>query len=244
MSVIPLWSSFLSYNTMYLCRSFSVCLKLFVTIQKYLKIAFPLRSLAWCTPTDSKIIIGSVFSLAVALSVPRFCQMYIGTNPYYESNMIFNISGFHKLPLLIMPTALHNLWYQEFKGAYNIFEILLPFLILSVFNVLTFLKTRKIQAGRKLLNPNQKVAPNSVGMFALVVILLCICHVGPLCYFYLINMTGVWYREIYMVANFCITLNSSVNFPLYYFKASGFKTETNHIFMKLSTGFGFTVFGK
>ncbi|CAL8084110.1 unnamed protein product [Orchesella dallaii] len=229
-----MYSFIISFNTMLFGRSLSIFTAVLITIQSFFMIAFPVPSCQWFTPRKTKLLSLSVLLFSVSLSIPRYSSVYIGVNPYSHED--FQKSHLHEFPYLLKPTALHEFWYTTLNGMHNQIDYWAPLPLLVFFKFLSYWNVRKLNKTRRGLNCNQQI--QAVRMFLPVVIVLIICNFSPILYYILMHFKKVVYRELYALVCLSTALNSSVNFPIYYFRASNFRSEAkvllNQIFILFS----------
>ncbi|CAL8084107.1 unnamed protein product [Orchesella dallaii] len=237
---------YLSFSTVLFGRSASVFTTLLITIQSYLMIAFPVSSIRWFTSRSTKILSICVFIIAICLAVPRFSSMYIGLNPYHDHAVDhemnknveqFRVSGLHRFHYLILPTKMHRFWYHTLNRAHMQIDFWLPLPLLIFFKFLTFSNVRKLNKKRKELNVSQEKQLQAVSMFLPVVILLFICNVAPILFYFLMELKAIVYREMYMLLCLSTALNSSLNFLIYYFRSRNFRIEADAMLSSVSSQF-------
>lgn len=87
----------------------------------------------------------------------------------------------------------------------------------------------------------------AVRMFLPVVIVLVVLNTAPISMFIMVHFFRILYREVYMTTILSITLNSALNFPIYYSRGSSFQSEARQVLVKwmpvLFTSQGFNIPG-
>jgi len=217
-------------------RSASIFTAVYITIMSYFMIAFPVSANLWFTSRKTKGLALLVLFLSICLAIPRYSLVYIGANPFYK-NEYFGICKLQKFPYLLKPTKLH----KPLNGVHNQIDYMAPLPLLVLFKFLSYLNVRRLNKKRKEeLNCHQKKQIQAVRMFLPVVVVLCICNFGPIIYYFFFIYKGIVYREMYALVCLSTALNSSVNFPIYYFRASNFRNEAkvllSQIFAKIRPG--------
>lgn len=196
-----------------------------ITLERYLVISCPQRSLGWFTVSKTKMYILCVYVFALLMGLPRFLSLFV-----MENDISPDIPCLGNQKYLILATSMRDFWFHHMKTFYDKidFWVLLPLLLFL--NILLFLEVRKFAKRRKELNIKQIKEIKAVKMFVPVVIVLFVCNIEPFAHYYNIAVRGKIFREQYLADLLSITVNSSVNLPIYYFKGSSFKSHLKDLF--------------
>lgn len=90
---------------------------------------------------------------------------------------------------------------------------------------ISFWKIRRIAEKRRELNVKLKRDIHAAKMFLPVVVALLVSNLEPIIH-YIYIQNGTIYRELNMAMLLSFAFNSSVNLPIYYWKAGRFRKET------------------
>ncbi len=114
-------------------RSTSFHLTLLITLERYLVIVYPLRSLTWFGRTKSKIQVVLVVFYVTLLFMPRYTSIYIGENVF---NTVPSLESFE---YLFLPTAIHRFWINSLGDSFDFYlqlvEFWAPNICLLIFNM-------------------------------------------------------------------------------------------------------------
>lgn len=222
---------------LFIARSGSAFVTVLITAERYLVIAFPLRSSTWCTPRRTKRIIGFVFLTMTLVSVPRFVILKVAQN-YLPRD----IASIGTLNYIILKTNWSpGLWKWSAGEFFLKFDAVIWLPILLVLNAMVYIKVRQFARKRRQINASHAKEISAAKMFLPVVIILFVCNIEAFIHVYYIFDEGIIYVEHYFGIFLSVALNSSVNLPIYYFKGSGFRDEVNnwikkcHCFTKTRT---------
>ncbi|CAL8103641.1 unnamed protein product [Orchesella dallaii] len=218
-------------------RSGSTFMTVLITIERYLVIAFPMKSTTLFTSRKTKVMALFVPILAMILSIPRFSSMYV------DQNDIADIPSTRELTHIIRSTKLDKFWYVTLLAVHDQIDYWLPLPILLLFNILSFRHVQRISNKRKEMNMSkrQKKDIRAVKMFLPVVIVLFLCNIEVVINYVVVLFLNIVSRELYMGLLFSVAVNSSANLPIYYFREGRFKTETRAV---LSSWFPFLKWGE
>lgn len=108
---------------------------LVITVERYMAIAFPIKSSKWLVPGKTKLMTLAVVLFAVTINVPRFTSVVIARNTDGG-----NVSSLRNMKYIIQATSLEWFWYETFGGMHYIVDVWLPFPVLIFVNVLLFIK--------------------------------------------------------------------------------------------------------
>ncbi|CAL8075548.1 unnamed protein product [Orchesella dallaii] len=230
--VVFIYFYIIAVNTMLLSRSTSIFTTVLITILNYISIAFPLTSVQWFTARRTKLLVLSSFLLSLCLGIPRYLSVFVGENHLKEEQ--FNVSRLNEFPNILKPTQFSRFFYGTLNGVHNQIDYWAPLPLLMIFILLSYWNVRKINKRRKDLNFNQKNDIQAVTMFLPVVIALFVCNISPIVYYSFMHFKGIIYREMFAMVCLSAALNSSLNFPIYYFRASNFRNEARSLLSQQS----------
>ncbi|CAL8103638.1 unnamed protein product [Orchesella dallaii] len=218
---ITLHFCYLSLCFMYFARSGSTFTTMLITIERYLIIAYPVKSANLFTSRRAKILSFFIPILAAILTFPRF-TMYVDTND------LTDIPSISKLTHIIRATELNKFFYVTLNTIHSKIDFWLPLPVLLFFNILSFRHVRRIAKKRNEMNlsRNQKKDIRAVKMFLPVVVVLFLCNVEFVITYIIILHHRIVYRELLTLLFLFVAINSSANLPIYYFREAQFKAET------------------
>ncbi|ODM95686.1 FMRFamide receptor [Orchesella cincta] len=219
-----------STNAALFGRSASTHLALLITVERFLVIAFPLRSRTWFTPVKTAWLAFGVSSTSVILNVPRFLNYKVTYNGYLGEDEILGVRDFE---YLVRTTDAYTLFYRTMGNAHGQIDFWMPLPILSLFNILSFIQARKLTKRRENINRVQRKEIEALRLFLPVVIVLFATNVAPFVHFIVIRFCKTLYRELSTAMMFSIAINSSVNFHLYYNQNLTFKKEAKNLIRRL-----------
>ncbi|CAL8084115.1 unnamed protein product [Orchesella dallaii] len=223
---------YLSACTMLLCRTASAFTTVLITFHNYLVIAFPLLSKTCSALRNTKVMAFAVLILSLCLAVPRFSSMYVTQNPYRENGGL-DIPSLRNFSYIIESTDLNTFWYGRLKGLHYQLDTWLPLPLLILFNLLSFYSVHKMNKRMRELSVNRKDI-QAITIFLPVVLVLCASQIGSFIFYFLIHFHKINYRETYSMHCLSVAVNSSINFPIYYFRSSNFRREVKAMFSQFS----------
>ncbi|CAL8103647.1 unnamed protein product [Orchesella dallaii] len=201
-------------------KSGSSFMTVLIAIERLLVVALPFRAPNWLTTGKCKMFSVGVLLFSFLMAFPRYSSLYISTN-----NVGRNIKSTKELDYIILPSIYNGFWYVTLKGFFNTIDFWLPLPLLLLLNALLYLQIRKFTRNRKNLNVKQRKDISAAKMFVPVVIVLCLCNIEPILFYFYFVKRRVLYREHHFGIRFSMAVNSAVNLPIYYFKGSSFRKE-------------------
>jgi len=91
---------------------------------------------------------------------------------------------------------------------------------------------KKIQQRRTKLIKSQKKEIEAVKLFIPVVIAQFISNILPIIHTISIVVTKTWYRELGIAVGLSVVVNAAINFFIYWYQTSSFKSEVKTVFSK------------
>lgn len=118
-----------------------------ITLERYLVIAYPLRSRTWFTKTRAKIQVLLILVYVMILCLPRYTSLYIGENVYSDKEGGLDVPSLANFEYIFRPTKWHIFWLDSLGEFFDYYLYLADFwasnLSLLLFNIWSFKKVRK-----------------------------------------------------------------------------------------------------
>ncbi|CAL8125370.1 unnamed protein product [Orchesella dallaii] len=221
----------------YYSRTTSMFLAVIITVERYCVVAKPLRAKEWFTVHKTKriAIIATVVSLLAQL--PRcFDSKW---TPIGEDG-VGGILPHHKLPgydgysYVVEYSDFAYGFYDKFCESYFILDFLMPLPTLVFFNFLLYREVGLSNSNRKKLQitcASHQSEVNAAKMFAVVVVILVLCHVLPIISHGIIGIYRLIHRDIGYISILTIGINSAVNFVIYCAFGKAFRNDFKELFI-------------
>ncbi|XP_065650216.1 proteinase-activated receptor 1-like [Hydra vulgaris] len=206
----------------------SVWIVVFLTLNRFIAVLFPLRSKRLNSLTNTYIIISVLFFLSLVLNIPRFYN--------YQISFISN-SSVHEM---FNQTQIKSFHSYEF-GVQCMFLLFSPFLIISVLNSLIILKlcqkTGVGERSKRLLLSQEKKTTLILMTVSISFLIFLMWQCASQC-FWIIELESndsndsKTYDLFHQFGILGIVINSSNNFILYCVSGMEFRKELYAIFKK------------
>lgn len=196
-----------------------------ITAERYLVIAFPIRSSTWFTKPKTKFMILLVYIFAIIMALPRFMSYQV-----VKSDTMHDIPSMRSFDYIVLGTKWEYFWYVQTGGFFDKIDFWVPLPLLLFLNILVYIEIRKFASKRKAMNMKQAKDIRAAKMFVPVVFVLFLCNIEPYVHYYYIVAEAYVYREHFLGVFLSIAVNSAVNLPIYYFKGSSFRKELRGLF--------------
>ncbi len=125
-------------------RSTSFHLTVLITLERYLVIAYPLRSRTWFSPTRSKIQVIFILICVLILCIPKYSSMYISKNIYSDKEGGLDVPSLAKSEYIFVCNKGNEFWSGILGESFGYYLYLAVFLVsnlsLLVFNIWSFKK--------------------------------------------------------------------------------------------------------
>ncbi|ODN02205.1 FMRFamide receptor [Orchesella cincta] len=201
-------------------RSASSYITVLITIERYLIIAHPMKSVHWFTATKTKIMTIGASILALLINIPRLTSMKISKNDAWKS-----MPSLQTREYIVESTALEEFWYRNLKSIHYQIDMWAPFPLLITFNILLYLKIKTFAKNRQGLSKTQRRDIRAARMFVPVVIVLFICNIVPMSGYVVMHFGRVIHREVIFLLTFATVVNAAANLPIYYARGPSFRQE-------------------
>ncbi|CAL8083825.1 unnamed protein product [Orchesella dallaii] len=226
--IIMIYLSYLP-NAFWLCgRSLSTFLTMLITTERYVKIAFPIHSQNWIIGRRTQGFALAMVLLAIFVTIPRISSVYVAPNVLYK-----DVPSMNHFSYVILTTSQNEFWYSTLKSVHVLIDFWLPLPFLLILNLLSFREVFKLGKRRKEMNLKQRNDIQAVQMFLPVITVLLCCNMVPITHFVVLQYFGIIYNEFHMTTILSMAVNSSVNFPIYYYRAEKFKLEARRAIAEL-----------
>ncbi|XP_060601764.1 FMRFamide receptor-like [Ruditapes philippinarum] len=183
-----------------------------VSVERYIAICFPFKSINICNKRNAYIIIGVTTVFSTAYNIPRcFATGYTvcGNNCFMIITTEFGQSYFY--------TVIYSGWL------YTILIYVIPLLILGILNVLLILELMRMRQRRCLTNTKENTEFNMSIVLVIIVVVFIICQTpGLVAQFHFLDT--VFLMKWTCVSNTLFVLNSSLNFLIYTAVGKKFRT--------------------
>lgn len=117
-------------------RTGAVYLTILVTIERYLVVAFPVKSKAWLTPFKSKIYVLIVLFITFLLDLPWIFNSTVAKNTYIALSPNTSLVNF---PYILNGTSFSRYVYPKIRMSQLFANYVAPFPLLLIFNGLLYL---------------------------------------------------------------------------------------------------------
>lgn len=176
----------------------TVWISLIMSIDRFIAIHFPLKSLKFCTISNAKKIITCLFVLAFLYCSPRFFEYYARIEtlpPMQTDDLLHNTSSTHSLDNLMMFDTAHtdltavgkSTLYQQivYVWMYVIFQSVVPLVILACINIALLISLARSErtspgiTGDSSRSINRTFARRDVTLMIITVVLLFVVLQTP-----------------------------------------------------------------
>ncbi|XP_045211431.2 FMRFamide receptor-like [Mercenaria mercenaria] len=197
-----------------------------VTVERYIAICFPFKSIEICNRRNAYIMIGITTLLSVVYNIPRCFATGLttcGDRCYMVITTDFGKTNFY--------TTVYSEWL------YTILIYVIPLLMLGVLNTLLITELMRMRKRRSVTNSKENTEFNLSIVLVIIVVVFIICQTpGLVAQFHFLD------AEVLMkwtcVSNTLFVLNSSVNFAIYTAVGKKFRTLLLKTFKKCLCGPG------
>lgn len=125
-------------------RSLSINLTALITIERFMVIAYPIRSRACFSPLKARLQVLITVVYVILPLIPRYTSLYVGENIYSNHEDGLNIPSLATFEYIFRPTKLHSFWSRTLGDSFDyylhLFTFCVPHSILLVFNVWSVMK--------------------------------------------------------------------------------------------------------
>ena len=206
---------FILWPILMMSQMTTVWLTVFVSVERYVAICFPLKVASLCTMSKVRGVIIAIFCISVVFNVPRYFEY-----EYLRSD-------------LSAKTALgHSTVYRYLYTCtlYSLFLFLLPLSLLIFLNAKLILALRRGRRMWRTLQVKQRKEQNLTNIPLAIVVVFFICATPALAVNVIEAMhPNVGYSTEYVmflvVANLLVVLNSATNFIIYCLLGRKFRTR-------------------
>lgn len=202
-----------------------------VTVERYIAICHPFRSVRLLKKRNAFIMIGSICVTSVLYNIPRCLAYTVHSEPCPHGTCYSVISSdFGKT---IFFTDWFSIWL------YLCIIYIIPFVILSVLNSLLIIELMRMRRRRLVTNERENSETNMSVVLVLIVVVFIICQTpGLVSQFQFFDPMVL--LKFTCISNTLFILNSSVNFLIYTAVGKKFRKvllKTFHIFKRRGSEF-------
>ncbi|ODM88978.1 FMRFamide receptor [Orchesella cincta] len=217
------WVTALLYS---LGRTGSVFTTILVSIERYLVVVYPFRARIWLSGRRSLVLI-SVWLLGIILiNIPWWLVSVL-----VDTNLDkFPKGKLSKYPYIYVATNFSTGIYTWLRPIHDFVDFVMPLPLLLIFNALLFRSIYNWNKRREILSGKHTREINAAKMFAVIVIAVFSCHTFGVINFVISQTTQTTYRELVLSIILTVTLNSTVNFFVYYWYGQSFRDHFWYIF--------------
>lgn len=188
----------------------SVYMTMFVSLERYIAVCFPLKARSWCTRSHARYCIFLIAIFAVLYNGPKF----------FEIALMEGVDANHGVFYCLRASNLrrNNTYINIYiHWMYLIVMNLIPLTGITYFNLEIFIRVRRVNKNRYKLTQREMQDIKLTSMLFCVVVVFLICNFPAV----LVNILESFFEAIDIddrllkVSNFLIALSSSVNFIIY-----------------------------
>lgn len=196
------------YPLGFIAHTVSIYMTFLISLERYIAVCHPLKARSFCTQARTKLSIILIVLIAIVYNIPKFfeVELWEGVDEEFGTFYALGASDFRKNGLYI------NIYIN---WCYFIFLNLIPLSGITFFNVMIY---RQVQIVNRL---RMKLTSKELQDIKLTTMLFSVVTVFMTCNFLsvLTNILESFYNihndRLTKVSNFCVTVNSSVNFIIY-----------------------------
>jgi 7 transmembrane receptor (rhodopsin family) len=201
---------FVAFPLAIIAQTTSIYMTLFVSLERYIAVCYPLKARSLCTKKHAKmcIIIIAIFSLVYNAIKFFEIQLVEGEDPDYGTFYCARANSLRRNPVYI------NVYIH---WMYLIVINVIPLSAITYFNLQIFIRVKKVNKMRYQLTQREMQDIKLTSMLFCVVVVFLICNAPAV----LINIYESLLTKLMIddrlvkISNFLITLSSSVNFIIY-----------------------------
>lgn len=188
----------------------SVYMTMFVSLERYIAVCFPLKARSWCTKSHAKYCIFFIAIFALLYNGPKFFEVALNEG-IDEKHGVFYCLRASNLRRNNMYINIYIHWM------YLIVMNLIPLTGITYFNLEIFIRVRRVNKNRYKLTQREMQDIKLTSMLFCVVVVFLICNFPTV----LVNILESFFETVDIddrllkVSIFLIALSSSVNFIIY-----------------------------
>jgi 7 transmembrane receptor (rhodopsin family) len=221
--------SLVVYPIAMIAQTSSIYLTLTVTLERYVAVCHPLRARAICTYGRARIYVIVILLYSICYNIPRFFEVALKKHDDWEFDFIYCISASE-----LRDNYTYIKIYIHWMAFFCIYFI--PFLCITLFNVMIYRQVRKANRERQKLSRTEKREIGLATMLFCVVIVFMCCNILALIINFIESVSREINTHLVKLSNLLVTINSSVNFIIYVIFGEKFKRIFLLLFCKRRIG--------
>ncbi|CAL8072578.1 unnamed protein product [Orchesella dallaii] len=202
-------------------RTGSVYITILVTIERILVVSYPLHFKLWMTSIRMRTVIGFWLLFIVTINIPWWLNNALVENETWK----FPGTELSKFPYIFEDTHFAKHIYTKIAPWDIVVDSLLPIPLLLVLNGMLYYTIHKCIKRREQLTRSQTKEVNAAKMFATLATILFAFHSFGVAHLIITQATGVFYHELLFMIYLAMTINSCVNFFIYYASIKYFREK-------------------
>ena len=216
---------FVLYGLSNIALTGSAYCTLAVTVERYIAICWPFKSMTICTFGKAKNTVIAISAASIIYNIPRFLEHEMSMIPDSCTEIPYIGCGY----LSKSKTYRGAHWWM-----FIVVQYIIPFVCLTVLNVLTYFEVKKSTA-REASATMSTISRDTRSDRKLAAVVIRLVLVYQICYLPVLMLfiwnagkfigNSEWYDAIKSVGNAMIDLNSSVNFLIYIINSNKFRKE-------------------
>ncbi|ODM89603.1 FMRFamide receptor [Orchesella cincta] len=217
-----------------------------ISIERYLMVAFPLKSKIWLQRSRRRSIAAFILLIvfSILLNLPWLLKSFVEENEKVNWKTNSTLANF---PYLVKRHEYFStIWIRGSQEIMLGLNSVVPFPILLILKGLLYKAIARASDQRTVLTNGLKKDINSAKMFSVVVIILLSCNIMPIAVYMTSRARMEIYRELILLQDLSVLTGAASNFIVYYAYGKAFQREfwNDHQFFSPSENLTFTYFCK
>ncbi|CAL8072566.1 unnamed protein product [Orchesella dallaii] len=192
-----------------------------VSIERYLVVAFPIRSKSWLSTNKSRIYVLTIVMLAILMNLPWGFTSTVVENDAKLSPE----TSLGKFPFIFQTTKFGKTWFKKIMSLKLVLDYVLPLPLLLIVNALLYYSIYRWNKNRKCIKGKQQSEIKAAKMFSVIALVLLLCHSVSCIIFFSYRYSHIAYREMTLLQSLSVTLSAAINFLVYMGFGKAFRDE-------------------